>query len=222
MLEPDPRLLLLPPRHARSRAAHDDVEVHAEDTDGGVIPRAEVDMLLDAKPKVARLAKVLAPQFVLLHFEPALEDLLRLGAPDRDVHRNLFVAPDAKVADGVPSFRRHGCLPRELFEDFGGSGESVAGLSYGDVYKRSSGEGTIEFGRKEATEREARKSTYGLWEMVCAYVLSTSFSIRTSFMVFVGTVFSAYDTHITKLDKNQYLIHTAEERLGGVLRASPS
>jgi hypothetical protein len=58
--------------------------------------------------------------------------------------------------------------------------------------------------------------------MVSVYVLSTSFSIRTSFMGFVGTVFSAYNAHITKLDKNQYPFHTAEERLGGVLRASPS
>jgi len=41
-------------------------------------------------------------------------------------------------------------------------------------------------------------------------------------MGFVGTVFSAYNTHIAKLSKNQYHIHIAEEGLGGVLEASPS
>jgi len=112
MLEPDPRLLLLPPRHARARAAHNDVKVHAEDTNRGVVSRTEVDMLLDTKAKVARLAKVFAPQLVLLHLEPALEDLLRLGAPDRDVHRDLLVAPNPKVPHCVPRFRRYGCLAR--------------------------------------------------------------------------------------------------------------
>ena len=133
MREPDPRLLLPPPRDARARAAHDDVKVHAKDANRRVVPRAEVDVLLDPEPKVARLAEVLAPQLVLLHLEPALQDLLRLGPPDRHVHRNLLVAPDPKVPHRVPRLRRHRCLPRQLLEHFGRPRESVAGLSDGDV-----------------------------------------------------------------------------------------
>ena len=198
MREPDPCLLLLPPRDARTRAAHDDVEVHAKDTDRGVVPRAEVDVLLDAKAKVARLAKVLPAELVLLHLEPALEDLLRLGPPDRDVHRDLLVAPDAKVPHGVPRLGRHGRLARELLEDFGCSGEAIAGFAYGDVCETNEEvEGRGELGGGK--EGKTRKSAYGIWEVICAYVLSTSFSIRTSFMGFVGTVFSAYNIHMAKL-----------------------
>jgi len=133
MLEPDPRLLLFPPRHACPGTAHDDVKVHTEDTDRGVVSRAEIDMLLNTKPKVARLAEILPSELVLLHLEPPLENLLRLGTPDRDVHRDLLVTPDAKVPHCVPRFRRHGRLARQLFEDFGGSCEPVAGFSYRDV-----------------------------------------------------------------------------------------
>lgn len=51
-------------------------------------------------------------------------------------------------------------------------------------------------GRVEVGEGgKTRKPTGEAYEVVYAYVLSTSFSIRTSFMWFVGTVLSAYNTH---------------------------
>ena len=40
---------------------------------------AQVDVLLDAEAEVAVVAEVLLPQLVLLHLEPALQDLLGLG-----------------------------------------------------------------------------------------------------------------------------------------------
>ncbi len=41
------------------------VEVHAVDSDTGVVLDAQVDVLLDAEPKVAVFAEVVAPELVL-------------------------------------------------------------------------------------------------------------------------------------------------------------
>ena len=53
-------------RDAESLAAHDDVKVHAEDTDSGVVLDAEVNVLVNAKAKVARVGEVLLVELVLL------------------------------------------------------------------------------------------------------------------------------------------------------------
>lgn len=60
MLETNARLLRLPLRYSSTGAAHDDVKVHTEDTDVGVVPRTEIDVLLNAEAKVTRLREVLA------------------------------------------------------------------------------------------------------------------------------------------------------------------
>lgn len=46
---------------------------------------------------------------------------------------DFFVATDAECSDGVAGFGGDGCLACELFEDFGGSGETIAGFTDGDV-----------------------------------------------------------------------------------------
>ena len=133
MLRADSCPLNLPLRHPGTRAAHDGIKVHAKDTNRGVVPRPEVDMLLNPKPKVARLGKVAPTKLVLLHLEAALEDLLGLGPANRDVHGDLLVAPDAELAHGVARLGRDRRLARQLFEDFGGSRQTVARLSDGYV-----------------------------------------------------------------------------------------
>ncbi len=90
-------------------------------------------MFLNPKPKVARLGKVAPTELVLLHLEAALEDLLGLGPANRDVHGDLLVAPDAELAHGVARLGRDRRLARQLFEDFGGSRQTVARLSDGYV-----------------------------------------------------------------------------------------
>ena len=109
VLEAHPRLLLLPPRYTRTRTAHDDVEVHAEDTDTGVVAGAEIDVLLDTKAKVARLREVAAAELVLLDLEATLENFLGFGATDGDVDGDLFVTSDTESSDGVASlaYRLH-------------------------------------------------------------------------------------------------------------------
>ena len=101
VLEANARLLLLPPRNTRTGAAHDDVEVHTEDTDAGVVARTEIDVLLDTEAEVASLGEVALAELVLLDLETTLDDLLCLGATDGDVNGDLLVTADTEGTDGV-------------------------------------------------------------------------------------------------------------------------
>jgi hypothetical protein len=87
---------------ALTGAGHAAVEVHAVDTDAGVVLDAEIDVLRDTEAEVAGLAEVALAELVLLDLEATLEDLLSLGAADGDVDRDLFVTANAERADGVP------------------------------------------------------------------------------------------------------------------------
>ena len=178
MLDADPCLLNPPLRHPVPRATHDDVKVHAKDTNRGVVSCAKVDVLLNPKTKVARLGKVAPMELVLLHLETALEDLLRFGPTDGDVHGDLLVAADTKLADGVARFGRHGCLARQLFEDFGGSRQTVTRLS--DRYV---------CGNPRANEAYLGQDGTGVsrWP----HTLMTSFSMRRSRITFVGAAFAS-------------------------------
>lgn len=84
-----------------TRAGHAAVEVHAVDTNTGVVLDAKVDVLADAEAEVASLAEVALAQLVLLDLKATLEDLLSLGATDGDVDSNLFVTADTEGTDGV-------------------------------------------------------------------------------------------------------------------------
>ena len=134
VLGADACLLLLPPRYPCAWPAHDDVEVHAKDTDGGVVAGTEIDVLLDAEAKVAGLGEVAAAELVLLDLEPALEDLLGFGPADGDVHGDLLVTTDAERADGVPRLGRHGGLTGELLEHLGCTSQAISRLANRDVY----------------------------------------------------------------------------------------
>lgn len=86
---------------ALTGAGHAAVEVHAVDTDRGVVLDSEIDVLADAEAEVARLAEVALAQLVLLDLEATLEDLLGLGATDGDVDGDLLVTSDTEGSDGV-------------------------------------------------------------------------------------------------------------------------
>jgi len=72
MLESDSCLFAFPPRYPCTRAPHNNVKVHAKDTDVGVVSCAEINMLLDSKAKVASLREIALPQFVFLDLKPPL------------------------------------------------------------------------------------------------------------------------------------------------------
>ena len=134
MLESNASLLCLPLRHTTTRATHDDVEVHTEDTDVGVVTRTQIDVLLDTETKVASLGEVLAAEFVFLDLQATLKDFLGLGATDGDVNGDLFVTTDTEGSDGVTSLGGNGGLTGELFENLGCSGETITRFTDGDVY----------------------------------------------------------------------------------------
>ena len=51
----DSGLLLLPLGDTHTGSAHDDVEVHSEDSDSGVVLDSEINVLLDSESKVSGL-----------------------------------------------------------------------------------------------------------------------------------------------------------------------
>lgn len=95
--------------------------------------------LINSKPKVTRLTKVPPLQLILLNLQRPLQNLLRLGSSNRHVHRDLFVTTDRERTDRVSGFGGDGGLTGELFEDFGGSGETITGFTDGDVCTDDSG-----------------------------------------------------------------------------------
>ena len=80
---------------------HDDVEVHAVNTDRRVVLDAQVDVLGDTETEVAGLGEVALAELVLLDLEATLEDLLSLGTTDGDVDGDLLVTADTEGTDGV-------------------------------------------------------------------------------------------------------------------------
>jgi hypothetical protein len=90
-------------------------------------------VLSDTETEVAGVGEVPSAELVLLDLERTLNDLLGLGAADRDVAGDLLVTADAEAAERVAGLRRHGRLARELLEHLGGTRESVTRLADGDV-----------------------------------------------------------------------------------------
>jgi len=131
--EPNPPLGPLPSRNSESRSTHDDVKVHAENTDVGIVLDSEVNVLFDTEAEVAGFGEVALPQLILLNLQRPLQDLLGLGSSNRSVHRDLLITSDRESSDGKTGFGLDGGLTGELFENFGGSGESIAGFADADV-----------------------------------------------------------------------------------------
>ena len=130
----DPRPFNLTLRHAVPGAAHDDVKVHAKDTDCGVVSRTKIDVFLDPETKVARLGKIAPAELVLLHLEASLEDFLSFRPTDCDVHGDLLVATNTELANCVAGLGRDGCLTGQLLENFGCSCETVTRLADRYIY----------------------------------------------------------------------------------------
>ena len=86
---------------ALTGTGHAAVEVHAVDTDRGVVLDAEIDVLADTEAEVAGLAEVALAQLVLLDLEATLENLLGLGTTDGDVDGDLLVTADTEGSDSV-------------------------------------------------------------------------------------------------------------------------
>jgi hypothetical protein len=58
------------------------VEIHTENTGGGVVLKAQIDVFRDAEAEAARGGEVLLEQLVLPHLEGSVQDLVGLEAAD--------------------------------------------------------------------------------------------------------------------------------------------
>jgi len=118
---------------ALTRAGHAAVEVHAVDTDRGVVLDAEIDVLSDTEAEVASLGEVALAELVLLDLKATLENLLSLGATDSDVDGDLLVTADTESTDSVAGLAVDGGLTAQLLEHLGGTSKSITRLANGDV-----------------------------------------------------------------------------------------
>jgi len=133
--EPDPGLPGPPLCYPSTGPSHHDVKVHTEDTDTGVVSGTQIDVLLDTETEVSGLAEVPAAELVLLDLQATLEDLLGLGTTDSDVDGDLFIATNTECSDSVAGFGGDGGLTSELFEDLGGTSETITRLADRNVYR---------------------------------------------------------------------------------------
>jgi hypothetical protein len=83
---------------------HAAVEVHAVNTDRGVVLDTQIDVLRDTEAEVASLTEVTLPEFIFLDFEASLEDFLCLWAADGDVDGDLLVTADTEGTDSEACF----------------------------------------------------------------------------------------------------------------------
>lgn len=118
---------------AFTRSGHAAVKVHSVDTNTRVILNAEIDVFADTEAEVASLGEVLLSQFVFLDLEATLEDLLRLGSADGDVHGDLLITTDTEGTDGVSRLAVNRSLTAQLFQHLSSTGESITGFANRDV-----------------------------------------------------------------------------------------
>jgi len=90
-------------RHAVSRPAKNNVEIHAINASVGIILNPEIDVLLNAEAEVTRAREVATAQFKLLHTEASFENFFSLFATNSHMGGNLFVLPDTKTLNGQAS-----------------------------------------------------------------------------------------------------------------------
>lgn len=140
--------------NTEARASKDNVEVHAENARLRVILDAEIDVLVNAKAKVAVVREVLSLQLELLHLQTLVQDLSSLLAANGAVDGNLLVTTDTESTDGVASWahpvssrrgagdkgtnnhtpRVHGGLASQLLQNLGSASQTISGLTHANVH----------------------------------------------------------------------------------------
>jgi len=106
-----------------------DVEIHAKDACPWIIFQAQVDVLCDAEAEAARVGEVLLLQFKFLHFQTTIENFVGFVATNSHVNGNFLISSNAKCSHSVSSFGVDRLLVRQLLQNLGGTGQSVARLA---------------------------------------------------------------------------------------------
>jgi hypothetical protein len=117
-------------------AGHAAVEVHAVDTDRGVVLDTEIDVLADTEAEVARLAEVALAQLVLLDLQATLQDLLSLRATNGNVDSDLLVTSDTEGSDSVAGLAVNRSLTAQLLQHLRGTGQTITRLANRDVQNK--------------------------------------------------------------------------------------
>jgi len=112
-----------------TRSLEDDIEVHTENTGGGIVLDTKIDMLIDTEAEVALVGEVGSLKLVLLNLESGVEELLSLSASDSHMHSNFLISLDRERSDGVASLRLDGLLLGKILQHLGGLGELITGLT---------------------------------------------------------------------------------------------
>jgi hypothetical protein len=81
--------------------SHASIEIHAVDTNSGVVLDSQIDVLADTETEVASLREVALSELIFLDLQSTLQDFLGLRATDSDVNSDLLVTTDTEGSDGV-------------------------------------------------------------------------------------------------------------------------
>lgn len=114
-------------------STHNNVEIHTENTDRRIVLDTQIDVFLDTETEVTSLTEVSLFQLVLLNLKTSLQDLLSLRTSNGDVNSDLFVSSNTEGSNGESSLGLDRGLTGKLLQDLGCSGQSVTGLTNGDV-----------------------------------------------------------------------------------------
>ena len=127
------RLASLSASNTGTGTVHDNVEVHAVNSDIRVVLNTQVNVLGNTEAKVTSLREVSVSELVFLDLKTTLKNLLSLRATDSDVDSNLFVSSDAKGSDSVSGLGVDGGLTGKLLQHLSSTGKSVTRLTDTDV-----------------------------------------------------------------------------------------
>jgi hypothetical protein len=133
VLETNSLLGVASARDTVARAAHDTVEVHTVDTDGGIVLDTKIDVFLDTETEVTSGGEVASQKLIFLDLKTTFEDLQSLLTTDSDVDRDLFVTTDTEGTDSVASLGVDGSLTSKLFKHLSSTSESVTRFTNANV-----------------------------------------------------------------------------------------
>jgi len=119
--------------HAESTATKHHEEVHPVNTSTRIVFDTKINVLHNTKPKIPRVGKILALQFVFFHFQATLQNFQSFVSSHRHVHRNLLITADTERAHSVSGFRVNRLLSCKLLKHTGSASEPIAGLANATV-----------------------------------------------------------------------------------------
>jgi len=107
----------------------DDIEVHTINTDGRIVLKTKIDVLLDTETEVTLRGEASIRELELLDGKTLLENLLGLITLDGDEGGDLLITTNGEGTDGKASGREDGLLVGQLLKHLCGTGQTIARLT---------------------------------------------------------------------------------------------